>query len=413
MDLLLPSSSRHPRTRTGSRPPSLVDTVWPARSPAHLLFVTLTPLFIVLVSVLHFFLSPSLRINSCHFSVKTVLVRALILIPSSFLIILTRVRAMDFTFNFMPRPRHVFATEDSIFVSPNSSILPPRPTVPTINLPNNPLPSEGSILHWSMDAYPYLPYCLQSPRYSGPLLQRLSYRAGNLPVECVDNMWRLCPKVAHQWRSLETCLISATQIILDSSDTLNLRWFRKPEEYLYRQQFDTRQRMVGCAMRSRDAFLPLMATCSYVISHTPNFTASPPPWSDMLRAKGLHPEWVNMLETSQLADFSEYNKRVGVFVLPTCKYLQDIDKMLRANVPIWFCWDNRVDFRHNDFVYQRYCPTTEEVRRAQCIALEERQEGVDTSSQALTDAVNNSSSITHVASTVTEVTRDDSAAANN
>ena len=145
----------------------------------------------------------------------------------------------------------------------------------------------------------------------------------------------------------------------------------------------------------------------------PNFTASPPPWSDMLRAKGLHPEWVNMLETSQLADFSEYNKRVGVFVLPTCKYLQDIDKMLRANVPIWFCWDNRVDFRHNDFVYQRYCPTTEEVRRARCIAPEERQEGVDTSSQALTDAVNNSSSITHVASTVTEVTRDDSAAANN
>ena len=324
---------------------------------------------------------------------------------------------MEFTFNFSPRPRHVFAADDSIFVSPNSSTLPPRPTVPTIGLPNNPLPSESSILRWSTDTYPYLPYCLQSPRYSGPLLQRLSYRASNIPVKCVDGMWRLCPKVVQQWQSLEKCLISATKIIFTETGVTGTQdhlWFRTPAEYLYQQQFDTHRRMVGCTMRSRDTFVPLMAICSYVISCTPNFTHSPPPRSAMLRAKGLHPEWVNMLETSQLADFSEHNKRVGVFVLPTCGCLQNIDRMLRANVPVWFFWDNRMDFRNNQLIHQRYCPTTEEVCQARIIA---RKNSIVTEATHDDSTADNSATVTCIgrndSSTVTCVAHDSSVTENS
>jgi hypothetical protein len=104
-----------------------------------------------------------------------------------------------------------------------------------------------------------------------------------------------------------------------------------------------------------------MAMCSYAISFTPNFTSSLPPWADKLHELGLHPEWVSMLKHSQLADFSEYNKRVRVLVLLTCKYLHNIPRMLCANVPVWFCWDDPHDFIHDSFIYNLFCPMQQQV----------------------------------------------------
>jgi hypothetical protein len=150
-------------------------------------------------------------------------------------------------------------------------------------------------------------------------------------------MWGLCPEVAKQWQLLESHLIAATEHIFTEANvrhTPGFTWFRTPSAYFYLKRFNTCQRMVECAMSARDAFLPLMAICSYAISLTHNFTVESAPWGIMLQAKGLRPEWVKMLETSQLADFSESNKRVGVFVQPTCGYLRYIDHMMRAHVPI-------------------------------------------------------------------------------
>ena len=90
------------------------------------------------------------------------------------------------------RPRHVFAVRNHVFVSPNSTDLPDLPVAFSKDaLPNDPLPNEGTSLRWSVDAFPFLPFGLQSPRYHGPLLQRLSYRPGNIPVQFFNDVWIL------------------------------------------------------------------------------------------------------------------------------------------------------------------------------------------------------------------------------
>jgi hypothetical protein len=271
-------------------------------------------------------------------------------------------------------PRHVFAVRNHVFVSPNSTDLPDLPVAFSKDaLPNDPLPNEGTSLRWSVDAFPFLPFGLQSPRYHGPLLQRLSYRPGNIPVQFLNDVWILSRKFARQWQLLENCLISVTRILFLAANVtvpVGFKWFKPPSEYFYLQTSDTRQQMIERVMNARDAFIPLMAICSYAIAFTPNFTHASPPWTAKLREEGIHPEWVSMLEKSQLADFSPDNRRLGVFLQPTCNYLDNIPRMLRANIPIWFCWDNPRDFAGNPWVYKTFCPTSEEVCRARVVASE-------------------------------------------
>jgi hypothetical protein len=117
-------------------------------------------------------------------------------------------------------------------------------------------------------------------------------------------------------------------------------------------------------MNSLDAFVPLMALCSYAISLTPRFTEENPPWVTKLMEKGIHPEWVQLLKGSQLADFSKSNERLGAIIQPDCKWLNRIPNMIRGNVPLYFLWDYPSDFSHIKWLYDKYCPTSAEVREA-------------------------------------------------
>jgi hypothetical protein len=107
-----------------------------------------------------------------------------------------------------------------------------------------------------------------------------------------------------------------------------------------------------------------MALCSYAISLTPSFTDENPPWVKRLEERGIHPEWIQLLEASQLADFSDSNLRLGVIIRPKCEWLNDIPNMIRANVPLWFLWDDPEDFSKSLMIYSKYCPTRDEVRAA-------------------------------------------------
>jgi hypothetical protein len=45
--------------------------------------------------------------------------------------------------------------------------------------------------------------------------------------------------------------------------------------------------------------------------------------------------------------------------------MEGIPKMILANVPLWFLWDNPNYFLDSPWIYKNYCPTRHEVHCAQ------------------------------------------------
>jgi hypothetical protein len=266
-----------------------------------------------------------------------------------------------------PRPK-ITSVEAHILVSPNAPDIFELPVGMSKNdTPSEPRPSDATTFRWSLNPFPQLPYCLKYPRYQGPLLQRLAYTFNTLPLEW-DYGWSLSPSVAESWQSLETCLETATVALFNAVGALHLlefRVFRRPSQFGYSRKFRKSDQSRRCCINGRNAFVPLMALCSYAISITPNFTNENPPWVGKLEEMGVHPEWVQLLKSSQLADFSESNKRLGVIIQPNCKWLNRIPNMIRANVPLYFLWDDPNDFASTPWFYKKYCPTLQEVRHAQ------------------------------------------------
>jgi hypothetical protein len=96
-------------------------------------------------------------------------------------------------------------------------------------------------------------------------------------------------------------------------------------------------------MRSRDAFVPLMALCSFVMSFFHGVVL--PPNVELLwvralwRTTNLHPEWLQMFQNSPILDFSGRYPRIGTVVdVSTWRYLHLIRATANAGVPVWFWW---------------------------------------------------------------------------
>jgi hypothetical protein len=264
-------------------------------------------------------------------------------------------------------PRHVRAVGPHIFVSPNSLAFPilPLPNISKTEMYNDPLPHEGSAFRWSLDGYPQLPYCLKHPRYQGALLERLAFTFRSLPIDFDRGRYELSQNVQTLWHSLENCLIAATWELFRAANVmhhLSFQPFRYPSEYGYRRTYINKKQTRRLALMARDAFVPLMAMCSYAISLTPDFNTDNPSWVAKLEEVGIHPEWVEQLRTSQLADFSDTNERVGVIIQPNCVWLNRIPKMIKAGVPLWFLWDQPGDFTNT--LVAKYRPTLAEVQAA-------------------------------------------------
>ncbi|KZP03295.1 hypothetical protein FIBSPDRAFT_969135 [Athelia psychrophila] len=110
-------------------------------------------------------------------------------------------------------------------------------------------------------------------------------------------------------------------------------------------------------MLARDAFMPLMAICSFTITMTQNFRDTNPPWARRLLDIGVHPSFVQELKVSQIADFDV--DRIGTFVKENCGMQPYIDRYLSANVPVWFVWHSKTSFIHHKT--RIYCPTDAQV----------------------------------------------------
>jgi pimeloyl-ACP methyl ester carboxylesterase len=86
-----------------------------------------------------------------------------------------------------------------------------------------------------------------------------------------------------------------------------------------------------------------MALCSmgisfYITNHEPY--GNDPKWVKILTNEAkIHPEWVQQLRDSPIANFTDSVPKVGVVIdVHQCKWLGHLPRLIRAHIPIWFVW---------------------------------------------------------------------------
>jgi hypothetical protein len=241
----------------------------------------------------------------------------------------------------------VFMIDKWVLSTLNGGTLSSLP--PKCELKSNMDPQELRQLHWASNKYIQLGFIPSTVWWDNPILQRFSFSFLSFPLECDGVRFRLSTNICEKWLNFEyalqlmiNTLFQAVNVIfpLDIEDYPLLTDFGYPRLHVH----ETTARK--CALMSQDAFLPLMAMCSFAISFHPSHPDQPisadPPWVDILINKAkIHLEWVNQVKSSFIGDLSGNIARVGVVVnAQICKWTNTIQPLIRANVSVWVFWSS-------------------------------------------------------------------------
>lgn len=228
---------------------------------------------------------------------------------------------------------------------------------------------------WADPRYPHLAFIPVEPRFDRPPLDILRCVGTEFPVICTGYKWVVEPKLVELWRNLENNL----RLIGDTLhkppapfSSLFEETFPLPSSFGYGRQHKSRRGAQISARISRDAFLPLIAWCSYnlafhnyVVKDTNGVLA----WEFILLRQGILPASVHELATSEIVDFSPEYRRVGVFVDQTCVHKVTIRSIYRLpiNVPVWIAWGSNPQEGHMP-EFKNVCPLSHEIVEAQTAA---------------------------------------------
>jgi hypothetical protein len=167
---------------------------------------------------------------------------------------------------------------------------------------------------------PKFPYLVLLPRYNpfyGPLFSCLNVTKKNLPIEEVTTVplgdkyprarWGLEQTLIDRWLHLESLLRLTLRTMMDfhgGRAAVGVYTFLNPISYRYTERNAlSRSSAVDIALRSRDAFLPLMAklTLMFILLDA----SDGDDWRDrLLRQTKLHWQWLVDLELSAVGDFT-------------------------------------------------------------------------------------------------------------
>ncbi|KAJ7020524.1 hypothetical protein C8F04DRAFT_1274998 [Mycena alexandri] len=167
---------------------------------------------------------------------------------------------------------------------------------------------------------PHLPYLLLLPKdnaFHGPLFDCLDVDKHNVPVEALNVVapgelyhrvrWGLKKDLIDRWLHLESFLRLTLRVMIDlygGRIAEGVYGFLSPISYRYTERnADSRSAAVQIALRSRDAFLPLMAqiTLMFILLDA----CDPKHWRDRLQGRTrLHWQWMTDLERSAIGDMS-------------------------------------------------------------------------------------------------------------
>ena len=173
-------------------------------------------------------------------------------------------------------------------------------------------------LGWVLDKVPFMVLVQKHPPFYGTLFSRLNYNPRTIPVKQVgDEAWALDKEVMHDWDRLERNLRALVSAMLHFSTARLPQMFQfwlYPMRYGYKWVCKSYHHARYICLCSRDAFVPLMASVSFMLllmrsqeSISPNFN-----WREkVLTRSGIHYQWLaawRLLQsvTSRCQELVEY-----------------------------------------------------------------------------------------------------------
>ncbi|KAF8591801.1 hypothetical protein K439DRAFT_1611070 [Ramaria rubella] len=201
--------------------------------------------------------------------------------------------------------RYLFISDDDrVFVSPNTSFLPIIPPM-CDTLPDYWNPLECLQVSWSYNAHPFLGFVISHNHWDDPLFRRIAYQPHNVPVARSGTHWCIPEPVQESWQRLEMALYTIySRLVAESTRMmpLDLSPCVLPSQFKFDLAVEDERYARKCAMKYYNS--------------------------------SVHPEWINGIKASPIADFSV--ARVGVIVnMSTCQWLSEIPVLICANVPLW------------------------------------------------------------------------------
>jgi len=164
-----------------------------------------------------------------------------------------------------------------------------------------------------------------------------------IPIRRSGGGFQLDPDVVREWRALEHNLITilGAMMTFDLALPRDFRVWRYPYYYGYEALYANRKDALIVAARSRDSFIPLMATLTMFIillkqerRRRPDFN-----WRvGLLKKTEIHYQWFAELEGSAVGDLTI--PRVGGIVnMKTCQYKWMLSELSRrGNTPLYLYW---------------------------------------------------------------------------
>jgi hypothetical protein len=246
-----------------------------------------------------------------------------------------------------PEPSVFIDDVDDLYSSPNSDTMPSAPPLRSI-FTDWCDPHDCLKTRFNQDEFPFIGYAPTNLQYRGIIFGRLNIRNIPFPVEAVPGttLWRMCPQLAQAWRRLEEALVMMANLVNAKTSIFVPLDYKEPgfpHKFGYLREHKTKQYAAKAVSRSRAAFTPLVAWCSwFFVSAGGDIQSATPRWYTILEdSQMVHADWLTEMRKNELGDFSGNVKRVGMFVhLGRCSWLSIIRAYLAANVPIWFLWGN-------------------------------------------------------------------------
>jgi hypothetical protein len=242
---------------------------------------------------------------------------------------------------------HVFCVENHIYSSPNSTTIPSiPPSAPFLSQAMD--PRDASTIRWADRRYPGFPFIPLSPRFDMGPFRCLHPPRDVFPIKGSGSSWQLAPATAKAFRVLENDLHLITRALRTDSVPMLISpsghaLFPMPRKYRYEAVHDTYEGASASALKSRDAFLPLMGWCSFLISHfherDPDSNVGVFQWEKLLNQAKFSLDYIQIIKASELADFSVSYPRAGVFIEHNDSHFQHyVGKATKCNVPVWIHW---------------------------------------------------------------------------
>jgi hypothetical protein len=201
-------------------------------------------------------------------------------------------------------------------------------------------------VHWIRPEAPFMMLVPTNRRpFDGPLFSRLDF-IHNIPLhQSEDRSWSLRSDVIRDWHALEHNLHAVWWAMLKKSDARSpaaLRYWAWPHRYGYHLTYRSRSDANIIATRSRNAFIPLMASITFFIIQLDYFATRYGEgfveWRrDVIAAADIHPQWFSDLESSIVGDLSA--ARIGGIVdVSCCQFLWLLPSLRKLNMPLLLHW---------------------------------------------------------------------------